>query len=528
MDYNLAKVTKGEIEYNLDQAMPYGDMPSSILMSKFEETDIELDEESYKSYARGQMTDWGPDTNKFEHEEARGGVNRSSGKLQLQYYGHRGDADSVYRPEIFDGFGGPEDHDPRGINTDPDMTKLRGQQDARMRFVRWDADGSDQVTGGGRSESQTMADQQTLIRTVRDRMKVFDRQIDGRVEGISAKYKHKSTIPKQIVVQSYGDKVPDYAENHQRRANIICKQIVRDSRKYRADCTEHDFDVARYTQSGRRVKTHNTLNLVAESQGSAEAQFAASDDTKTFKAAGLLMANIVRGKRQACTAAADMDFAKSGDTVTRKTAPFARDLNIILQSVSQDGEFKTSDRTMVGKVAAPQQLEHTARQVSYNHLSPAHHYLNAEILYKSVKPGCDLRRVKNLVVTDADTTESNTTTSGKTAKQKMISGARLQTSNDDDASDSTKTFNYKKSLAANGDKRIRLTSGEDYKTESDVTLRRRPNHTNYRAESARDTERDSKFRNNKYQNRHTGCMGSKYMTRFVDRDMRDGELAAMN
>lgn len=532
MDYNLIKTTQGAIEYNIDQALPYGDMPPSMLMSKFEETDMGPDEDVYDDYARTTLTDWRPDTNKFEHEEARGGVNRSSGRLQLQYYGHRGNADPPYRPEIFDGFGGPEDHDPRGINVDPDMKELRKQHDARMRFVRWDPDSSKHITGGGRSESQVMADQQKLFRITRDRLKVFSRQIDGRQEGLRRTYKHKSEITKQILVQSYGDYIKDYALNPQRRANIICKQILRDSRQYREECADQDFEIARYTQLCRRKVSKNTHKIVANARHGHDSELADGDGTKCFKAAGLLMANIVRGKKQGMDIArqSDMDFSEAKQTVARKTEPFARDLALILRSLTIDGRFEKSDNTMIAKTSHPVVLEHLARQVSYNHLTPAHHYLNAEVIYKSVKPGADTRKVKNLVITDANAPEVRDvqTRGGKTAKMKLVTGAKLKTTYDEDATESSTTFNYKLALNPNGDRRIRITSGEDYAKESDDTQNRSVNHQNYRSVNPNDTVEDMRFSNNTSKERHTRGLGTKYMTRFIDRDERRGEISADN
>ena len=306
--YEQKKVSEGPIAYSLDQAMQYGDMPSSMIMSKFEETDTGPDEHEYEDYARRTLVDWGPDTNKFEHEEARGGVNASKGKLQLQYFGHRGSAD-VYMPEIFQDFGGPEDHDPRGINVDPDMRKLKAQEESRMRFIRFTPDGCEQITGGMRSEDKIIKDTQAVRKQMKNKLQVFSRQLDGRIEGVRLCPKKRSEITKTVIAQSYGDHLRGLT-TPMRRSHIICKSILRDRREVRDEMAEADFAVAKYGQSRRRQSKSRatTTRDVAHDADSTE-----SSSTMTVKSAGILMSDIVRGKRQALDAVknSDMDSISS-------------------------------------------------------------------------------------------------------------------------------------------------------------------------------------------------------------------------
>ncbi|SIP85905.1 Hypothetical protein PACV_190 [Pacmanvirus A23] len=533
MDYELNKIVESTIEQEYDHDASFGSLPRSLIMSKFDETDMgnDNDENSYDDYARANLTDWRPDTATFAHEAPRGAVSRTSGILNLRLHGNRGERsyDEVYRPEIFDGFGGSDDRDVRGINVDPDMKELRKQHEARTRFVKCDPDTDNSITGGGRSEAQTMRDQQTIFKITRDRLKVFDRQIDGRKVGKSVTFKNKSCVPKQVLVKSYGDYIKDYATNPQRRATIICKQILRDSQAYRDETIDQDLAVAKYSQLGRRAKTTSKFNPMEGAANRTDNKFSDADSSKCYKAAGILMANIIRGKKQSVEIArkSDMDFATSQSTVARKTEPFVKDLAIVLRSIATDAEFKTGDNTLTMKTAHPVIMEHLARQVTYNHLTPAHHYLNAEILYKSVKPGADTRKIKNLIITDANAPEIQdlNTSVGKTAKMKMVSGAKLKTVDDADKSESQHTFNYKTALNPNGDKRLRLTSGEEYAGESDDTQNRRVNHQNYRTATADDVATDMKFLDNACKERRTRGLGTKYMNRFIDRDSREGEIS---
>ena len=530
MNYDLVRQQYGNPENTVITAYETGDMPSSILTSKYEETDMGPDEDLYDDYARQTLTDQRPDKNKFEYEEARGGVNASKGLLQHHYYGHRGEAD-YEKPEIFLGFGGPEDHDPRGINTDPDMKQMVRQQDSRMRFVRWSPDGSDNITGGGRSESQLMADQQKLYRFTRDRLKVFSRQIDGRREGQRRTYDHKSNVNKQQLVQSYGDFIRDYALTPQRRGNFIAKSVISDSALWRSETADQDFEIARYTKLCRRARTKDTYKRVLGAQGSNDNTWTDADASKCYKAAGLLMSNIIRGKKQttANMRESDMDFSKSQGAAHYKTAPFAKDLALILRAMVDDGKHGNSDTTIAYKTTAPRALEHIARQIVYNHLAPAHHYLNAEILYKSVKPGADISKIKKLVQTDANAPQiqDTLTTTGKSAKMQFVSGAKLDTADDTDKAESARTVNYK-TLLASSEHRARLADGEDYKKESDKTQTRSTPHAEYRITTSDDVETGMKFLDNSSLERRTRGLGTKYTARFIDRDSRSDGITGNN
>lgn len=521
MEYDLSKVIQGKIEYNIDHAMPFGDMPSSMLMSKFAETDMGDEEGAYDDYVRNEITEWGPDRNKFEHEEPRGGVNKNSGRLQLQYYGHRGSVDTPYRPEIFDAFMGDEDRDPRGINVEPDSKELRKQEEARMRFIRFSADQCDQITGGGRSEGRLMADQQLLFRSSRDRLKIFDRQIDGRREGMRREYKHKSNIPKSILIQSYGDVIRDYGLNPQRRATVICQKILRGSRLYCNETMDGDFAIAQYTQL-RRANRANSVQSRVVDQTSQE--MASADTTMCYKAAGLLMANIIKSKKLLHDAPHDIEFAQGRTTRTAKTAPFHKDLALIMQSVTTDSEFRKSDRTMVGKTPNLVQAEHGARQSIHNHDI---HVYNMEYIAKSARQGGDYRKARNLIITDntVPNLRDTSTYTFKTARQKTAR-RKDQSAQDTDRAESTKTISYKTVLKARRHdvgKAVVNVNGK-----SDLTQARRINHTNYKNSKPGDTVEMSRYGDNAYQDRHTRGLGTKYTMRSVDRDNKLAELSALS
>jgi hypothetical protein len=525
MNYNLARQRQGRIDYSIDIGMRSGDMPSTLLAEKFEETlEGGPEEDAYDHHVRREICDWTGDRNLMEHERPRGGVNRSKGILELRAGGHRGSAD-VERPEIFLGFGGPEDRDPRGINVDPDMKQLVRQEQSRMRFVRFTPDHSDDTTGGGRSESQVMSDNQKLFRIKREKLKIFDRQIDGRREGLRRTYKHKSDIAKQVLVQSYGDFIKDYAMNPQRRAVIVSKGVIRDSKAWRVETSDQDYQIAKYSQICKRGVgdvTQNRVQVTAEDRKHTDA-----DDGVSYKAVGILMANIVRGKKTAMEVAdGDIDMYASSDAEVRKTAPAARDLALILRAMTQDADFSSSDASMTVKTAERGPWAVVARQTVYNHIAPAHHALNAEIIYKAVRPGSDMRKIASDIITDPKTfSGSDETTAGKSAGRKTAFGRKLDVAYDDDRTESEQTVSYK-TLLAERRHRAENASGEDVLKESDKSQVRRELNKVHRSVGVDEQMTDMKFKDTPVGERLGGHIGTKYTMRQVDRDGREGSIAS--
>jgi hypothetical protein len=511
MDYTQ-RVKQSSPEFTIDVGMPYGDMPSAMLMKKFEETDAGPDDELYDDYARNTLTNWGPDQNLMEHERPRGAANRSYGVLELRANGHRGKAD-YERPESFHGFGGPEDRDPRGTNVGPDMKELTKQQQARMRFKRFTSDSAEHITGGGRSEAKVIADNQKVFKIRRERLKVFSRQIDGRREGMRRSYNNKSDVTKQVLVQSYGDYLRDYSLNPQRRANIIAKQIIRDSREWRDETADQDYQVALYSQHRKR-KTSTTANATAQSH--TDGKFEDNDDnityrSQSYKAAGLLMSHLCRG-----TTDADMD-ASSG-TQTRKTGPY-RDLMVLMESQSQDTKFKEGDMTQSRKQAAQKRRAHQGTVFTTDHSTPSHHLHNTELIYKAVSGDKDFSKIKKHVATDAKAphiSDTATVAVKRSVSVVNVHGSKLDTTDDGDYGEQQKTVNYKRALKSRVHRKT-ATGGHDFKKESDNSqVRKTQNKSAVAAE--KDVEGTTKLGKNHTKERHIAPMGSKYMHRSIARD----------
>ncbi len=392
MDYDLSnRIVPGDRSYDINIGMRYGDMPDELLISRYDETDAGC-ENTYDDFVRDEIRDFTPDKPLFEYEEPRtGGANRAYGRLELIHYGHRGKADTPYVPERFDGFAGVEDRDPRGTATDPDLKELRKQQEARMRFIRWDKDDSPFTTSGGISETQMMAAKQDAYRRAKSLLKTFDRSIDGRREGMRRAYSIESKIPKQIVVQSYGDSIKDAALTPTRRVNILCKEIIRGSRDWSRECADADFAFAQYASNRRGKKLER--GRAGEGQH-ADAEWRKEESASTYKAMGLLMSNIT-----VCARAGrhDADLGDQSAQVARTIAPFARDINEILKAIKSESDFAESDRgvtvrgaRLVRRAAATSLFTSDAESVTV---------YNATAIYKAAQRG-DISQAARKIITD--------------------------------------------------------------------------------------------------------------------------------
>jgi hypothetical protein len=495
----------------------YGEMPLEMLIAKSESTYMPDSTYMYEDHARETLTDWTPDKNKFEHEEPRGGVTARSGALNLRLNGHRGTAETAYRPEYFDGFHGEEDRDPRGINPDPDMRKMKQQAAARSRFYRFSADDCHQITGGVRAEAREIKDQQTLMKIVRERLKVFTRALDGRREGLRRFFSHKSAADKQVVVQSYGDYIKDYALNPQRRAVIITGQILRDSRAFRQETSDAEFAVAKYSQLCRRGGKESGR---APRSRESDVTYGSSDGTKHYTAAAMLMSSIVKRRAQAVKSFGDGEKAESAQTVARTTAPFVRDLTEILRAVGHDATAGESDETRGGKMAPLVRAEHLANVTTRDGLTSAHTNLAADMIFKQIFHTGDGRKNADKSITDSTHVgvRETLTAGGKQARRRILTGANLATTGDADTTDGSRTFNYR--TLPSQKKRRTLHAGDiDYKDAGDAHVGKELHQVQHGHVVGKSTD-DMRYSDNTQKDRRGGRVGGKYLRREMTRDER--------
>jgi hypothetical protein len=503
----------------------FGTMEDSMIIDMFEETNVDYNEEEiYDSYARTTLQDRTPDKNKMEYEEPRGGVNQNAGILQLHYNGHRGEADTPYMPEIFTGFMGGSDRDPRGINQDPDFKQLSKQEEARMRFVRFSKDDSRFVIDGHRAERRELADKQTIFKINRDRLRVFDRQLDGRTSGKSGTlHDDKSNVCKQVVIQSYGDRVLDAALTPQRKATLMCNNIIRDSKEYRDSATDQDMDYMRYTLGCKKAKAMSSENKSKTAATTIDTtNFGSSDKSKSFKAVGLLMKNACQARHN-MIADGDIDMSQSRNTVSAKTAPIARDISLITKNIKQEGEFSASSGTQSRKTATPQDRNHTANVVDNDRYLNEMHYNNALTISKAAKHG-NIRDAANNIITDAkQVKEKAEARPGKSANPSSRGGLDPNVDYDTDQSNSMNTYQYKASARVVKENKVNVENWENFAYSSDISQSRKTPGQAMDNSLGNVVDYDAQFSANLSKERHSGGLGKKYMVGMTEEDGRADE-----
>lgn len=499
-----------EISYDINIGGRYGQMDtnSQPLMAKFEQTDDYNPEDDYEQYARTTLVDRRPDAPTFAHEEPRRSL-ASKGFLNLIHTGNRGGSEPSHSEVFLEDTWG----DPRGVATDPDFKKLREQHEARMKFVRWHSDADNSIASGRPDNAEMMRKQQEVFKQIRPRMRIFSTSKDGRREGIRRTFTHESDVRKvDRTVQAYGDLIKDYALNPQRKTTILSNTIIARTKMYQQNTTDHEFAVAKYGQDTRRRKLTNDMQTMKYSEQDGE--FATEDKTATYKAMGLVMSRIVKNKHEAKQ---DAELGKSDDTQTRKTEQVTRDLRVVLNAIKQDAEMGKSDNTMLVKTAAPQERAHGARVLDHDASVPAHHLLNAHVIYKTVAEGKDLRKAKDLLVTDDRKAEMRGedsvtrkagvlhTATGKREAKVEVDGQSLS------------THNYKSAKRVIESKKT-MQNPEVFGSQSCKTQDRKTLTVNYKTTDKEVAKQDIRFDDNKHMERHGGVMGSKYTMRDVDRD----------
>lgn len=502
-----------------------------FLAAKFEETDMSEDaeESQYKDYARKTMTNWGPDNNLLEYEEARGGVESRGGLLRLRIYGDRGDADPAAHPELFYGYMDPGDWDPRGTADGPDMKRAVDQWNARMRFQRWDNDGCEFETSGRRNEWKEMEDNQTVFKWVRDRLKIFTTQKDGRREGMRRTWQHKPDVTKCVMVRGYGDYIADQGLTPQRRSVRISDKIIRDSVWFRSHCNDQRRDVMRYGQQRRGRRDARDVSALAR-EARPDGEFSRSELTKCYRAVGLLLSELVRGKAmRQDSAVGDADYGVSDASVARKHAAIVRDLTVIMQSITTDNQWGDGETTRMMKTASPKRIEHMARLIVHNHLLPANTYLNAMLMSKSVKPSADHNAIRKEMITDSNAPEVRDvqTIFGKMSRAGMAPGASVQGREDTDRNEHLRTHNYRAAARA-VDRRVQNFAADgDMAEHTRTQTRKRPGEVGDRIVRKENLEMTSKFRDNQYKDRRAAPLGGKYLVRDMSRDHRDESIAGV-
>lgn len=540
MDYNIyQRVKPTEIHYNIDIGLPYGEMPNEALVKKFEETaGLRDSEDLYDDYARGTLRDNSPDMASLESDQPRKNYN-SMGYLNLLHYGGRGEENAPAHPEMFLEL---TEREPRGIATDPDFRRLADQQESRMRFKRFSPDTDNSVHEGRWSELESYYKARIAVqKAVQPRAMIFSTAFDGRREGLRREdYPHVSYVNKveeditrfRPESQAFVDYITDYALNPQRHVTKISNEIIRNSRMYNMFTTDHEFKVAKYGDNPRKQKLASFKSHVKDSdlEDFNMVADATEDPSVIFKSAGLLMGAIVAQKHKSggdqTGGTAETGSGLQGES-GRKTAALKQNLNEVLREAKQEQKFGKQTATKQGKNAAPTIAGHLAETTDVQHLTPANHLFNAEIMYKSVQPNAASDMLRHEILTDdrKPVRVEELTIFGKSGSRKIKTGAKDTIMEVEGKQMQTAT--YKQGSRAVANPKVGNFNGEDFAQSSDMSQTRQLNHKQIRNTGKDEISTDpTQFYNNLSKERRIAPMGKdKYaLRRHTNTDTEINEL----
>lgn len=515
------------ISYTLDVGGPYGQMPHKMLIDKFEETDLGETETIYENYARGTLMDRSPDPRSLECDQVQKN-NDSKGFLNLRYTGTRS-GQSPSHPEIFLGLHGDDNFEPRGVATDPDYKELKKQQEYRQkRYYNFEAGGGNNDwhrTDGVRSEAREITDMQKVYKLRKDRLKLFTTSKDGRREGMRRTFKHTSDANKTLAQQTYGEHITHNALNAQRHTVIMSNKIIARSKLYNQFTSDHEFKVAKYGTDPRSgVSRIGTRNMRTHTHN--DGDFNEHNKTLTYQATGVIMGKIVNVAKKQSN---DINYKEGYNTQTRKTEKMNNDLTKLLHLSKNERNFAKSDNILHMKTMTPKQIEHLKRsQFNDNKKSP-HVTLNAELMYKSVKPGADVRKLQDSILSDTQAKQLreertvNGKTSGgvaKTGKNRanvVVNGKAL------------KTPKYKTKYLTTNQKRIENSGFHNFAACGDLSQSRKTANSIYKNPQTTQNETNIEFLDNGSGSRRGAFarMGSKSM-RYSTSDGMNNEIATFS
>jgi hypothetical protein len=505
---------------SLQTAMQTGGLPFDYIMSKYDETytDIDNSEHDYDYFSRMTLTDRRPDTPYLESDRPRNSY-YNGGRLNLTYYGGRGKENNPNHSELFLG---ETLADGEKVNNEPDLSKLRAQQESRNRLMRLYPDADNSITSGGLSPAGVRDAKNASFRATRPRLKIFSTTKDCRREGLRRDHMDPNNLNKIVRVDSYGEMIKDQALNPQKQTTKISNHLYRSSRLYNMITPDHEFYVAQYGENPRRgkltglVEPTMTKYLQEGPYTGEELKMLSEDPNVCYKAAALQVCKSVNELSKG-----DVDYQESDATKAYKSSSMRDDMDLrkVMEGMNFDTDFKCSTFTKVFKSKAKEAVEAIGRLSSTNDRKNAMHYIDAVKMYKSVnkeaKPG-----IHEGITFDQDKTESTATVTAKSSMKEIRELKRNSIASVHGTS--MNTLNYKTKINQKI-KDAKLLTKEKFGDESKNTnaYKNPMKESNTGVAPGADFDNDEQFYDNKSKDRHVRGMGGKYLRDTIDRESNE-------
>jgi hypothetical protein len=166
----------------------------------------------------------------------------------------------------------------------------------------------------------------------------------------------------------------------------LSNRIIRNTRMYHQNTSDHEFAVAKYGEDGRRRRmtseARSTVGIVVD-----DAPHGYSAETSARKATGCLMGAIVKQKR---AGTGDAEVRDVTEGAVRGGPVTVGDLERIMFQINHGEQTRAeSDGTQARKELGPVRAEHVARITTGDASRPAQTFLEAEKIFASMRGGGD-------------------------------------------------------------------------------------------------------------------------------------------
>lgn len=424
-----------ETNFSIDNGLRYGDMPSEMLMQKFDETNVDFDSyqplETLDDHWRSTLKDLSAQPTSLESDYRRTDT-QSESILNLHHRGTRSVSDvDVHQPEMFLGFHGEEDREPRGgckgtNPLEPDFKEFTKQNQARLKYLRFTPDASLNVTGLGRSEAKAQADNQKLFRTLRGQLNWFNTSYDGRKNGISMNggLNPESLVYEQIGLDpadsNYNDMIKQTQTDRRNKTTILSNKLFRNTNAYNQFTTDHVFKVAEYGQNHRRFHPYfPTESAIMQIDTENELAYPEEQNDKMKgKMANLLIGKIIMQRHKAEKEITDCD---SVIPIVKRTKAQEREIKSVLNSINTDADSNESMSNIA--ISTPNITPHTS-QVDLSKEDQDKKQSVASLMFKATIGTNDHIKTKMMIANDQDETSSIVSNYGKSTKIKRSKGGK--------------------------------------------------------------------------------------------------------
>jgi hypothetical protein len=504
-------------------------MPESAYLKKMEQTCIFEDPNLMINYMRSTLKDARPDKPLFESDEIRRN-NMSTDRLNLRHYGKR----VPTLPDLPDGtfldFDGL-DRDPRGTALEPDMREHRKQQEARGKFIKFYKDDDMSVPTKGISEREMIKLKRRPFYEVKERMKIFDESMNGRISGGGA-MTHEQRKNTAECMQVTDDRKPEMRDEMcYNRANYINDLSNNTSIGWRRT-TDHRFQVAQYGMIRKGGDPNKANALKNRSNTFIEHDFHLSwKDQNTTKAFSISMIDLAKQRARDMRATDGLILGKSEKTQMRKRRLRAKDIVLKRQSANSQSAAANviinGDRTqhITGRMTAPRSDHQKMKKIVIDPFI-IHHMANSN-RNMSKKKLSDLReQIARSSAFNGLLSQQGNRARDPTAKRRnkllwqSIAGYAKGTS--------MKVANYRrcaKNSTIAGAKNTNAYDYEDYKTDQKIWGQRRGNIQNPDQYIMDATDYDQEFLAPEITGtKLVGGLGHKYMRRHMDQGDTDRDV----